>query len=233
MCPLDSSGLRDHYSVIQTLDNRFGVADEQALLKTYQDNWITTNDLDHIKALGMNYVRLPFWWANVETLDGKWRADAFDQMDWLVANAWKRGLYTLIDLHGVPGGQSTSQDTGQENQNQYWSSTACQSQTAAIWSKVAAHFRDNPAVLGYDLINEPIGAPTQAALWQAYDSLYHTVRAVDPAHIILMEGVAWNWSGRAAVKLAMGCPAATGKIWLDQCGLRNARLSRRRLVGGQ
>ena len=53
----------DNYSVIQTLDNRFGVATEQSLIKTYQNNWITTNDLDNIKALGMNYIRLPFWWG--------------------------------------------------------------------------------------------------------------------------------------------------------------------------
>jgi PAS domain S-box-containing protein len=194
MCPMDSSGFQDNYSVLQTLDHRFGVAAEQALLKTYQANWITTNDLDNIKALGMNYVRLPFWWANVETLDGTWRADAFDQLDWLVTNAWKRGLYTLIDLHGVPGGQSTSQDTGQENRNQYWSNPVLQNQTAEIWTRVAAHYRDNPAVMGYDLMNEPIGAPTQAALWAAYDRLYRTVRAVDPAHIVLMEG-AWHGTG--------------------------------------
>jgi len=45
MCPMDSSGLPDNYSVIQTLDSRFGMATEQSLLKTYQDNWITANDL--------------------------------------------------------------------------------------------------------------------------------------------------------------------------------------------
>src|SRR5579872_4870400 len=46
MCPLDSGSLPDTYSVMQTLDNRFGVATEQSLIKTYQQSWITTTDLD-------------------------------------------------------------------------------------------------------------------------------------------------------------------------------------------
>jgi endoglucanase len=200
MCPMDSSGLADNYSVIQTLDSRFGVAAEQSLIQTYQNTWITTNDLDNIKALGMNYIRLPFWWGDIQTLGGAWRPDAFAQMDWLVTNAWQRGIYVLIDFHGVPGGQSTSQDTGYENQNQYWTNVTDQLQTTLIWSNVAAHFNGNPAVLGYDLINEPVGAPSQAAIWTAYNSLYQTVRTVDPNHIIVMEGC-WSGTGTSGQQL--------------------------------
>lgn len=192
MTPMDSSGLADDYSVLQTLNSRFGVSVQESLIKTYQGAWITTNDLDNIKALGMNCVRMPFWWGNVQRLDGTWRADAFEKMDWLVTNAWQRGIYTVVDFHGVPGGQSTSDSTGQANLNQYWSSAAYQNQTLLIWSNVATHFSGNPAVAGYDLINEPYGAPGQTNIWYAYDSLYHAVRSVDPDHIIFMEGC---WSG--------------------------------------
>jgi aryl-phospho-beta-D-glucosidase BglC (GH1 family) len=194
MCPMDSSGLGDNYSVISELDSLYGVATEQSLIRTYQYNWITTSDLDKIRALGMNVVRMPFWWADVQTLAGAWRADAFDRMDWVVSNAWQRGIYTIIDFHGIPGGQSTSQDTGQQNQNAYWGSSSDQAQTAVIWSNVAAHFVGNPAVAGYDLANEPSGAPTQLALWYLYTNLYQVVRSVDPDHICLMEGT-WNGTG--------------------------------------
>jgi aryl-phospho-beta-D-glucosidase BglC (GH1 family) len=192
MTPMDSSGLTDNYSVLQTLNSRFGVTVQESLIKTYQGTWITTNDLNNIKALGMDCVRMPFWWGNVQRLDGTWRTDAFEKMDWLVTNAWQRGIYTVVDFHGVPGGQSTSDSTGQANLNQYWSSAADQNQTMLIWSNVAAHFSGNPAVAGYDLINEPYGAPGQTNIWYAYDSLYHAVRSADPDHIIFMEGC---WSG--------------------------------------
>jgi endoglucanase len=194
MSPMDSSGLPDDYSVISKLDSLYGVAEEQFLIRTYQYNWIVTNDLDNIRALGMNLIRVPFWWADVETLNGTWRADAFDRLDWVVSNAWQRGIYTVIDFHGVPGGQSTSQDTGQENQNAYWTSAADQAATAMIWSNVASHYVGNPAVAAYDLMNEPSGAPSQLALWYMYTNLYQVVRSVDPDHICLMEGT-WNGTG--------------------------------------
>lgn len=192
MTPMDSSGLADNYSVVQTLNTRFGVSTQEKLIKTYQEAWITTNDLDNIKALGMNCVRLPFWWGNVQRLDGTWRADAYEKMDWLVTNAWQRGIYTIIDFHGVPGGQSASDSTAQANQNQYWNNVAYQNQTLLIWSNVAAHFNGNPAVAGYDLINEPFGAPGQTNLWNAYHSLYQKIRSVDSDHMIFMEG---TWTG--------------------------------------
>lgn len=192
MCPLDTSGLPDNHAVLQTLNTRFGVATQEGLVRMYQQCWLTTNDLDQIKALGMNCVRLPFWWANVQRLDGTWRADAFAQMDWLVTNAWQRGIYTIIDFHGLPGGQSSSDSTGRANQNLYWTTPADQQQATMIWSNVAAHFNGNPAVAGYDLINEPFGAPSQTNIWNAYNRLYQTVRAVDPNHVIIMEGC---WSG--------------------------------------
>src|SRR5579883_3502717 len=63
MAPLDSGSLPDTYSVIQTLDSRFGVATEQSLIATYQQSWITTTDLDNIKNAGFNVVRVPVWWG--------------------------------------------------------------------------------------------------------------------------------------------------------------------------
>src|SRR6266478_3538834 len=195
MCPMDSSGLPDHYSAVRTLVNRFGTNTEESLIRTYQNTWIMTNDLDNIRALGMNLVRVPIMWTDLQRLDGTWRADAFDRLDWVVSNAWQRGIYTLLDLHGVPGGVSSSQSAGVANLNAYWTNAAYQAQTTLIWSNLAAHYVGNPAVAGYDLVNEPFGAPSQSAIWVMYNSLYQTVRAVDPDHIIMMEG---TWSGTAS-----------------------------------
>ena len=200
MCPLDSGSLPDTFSVITNLDNRFGVAMEQSLIRTYQTNWITTNDLNNITNAGYNCVRMPVWWGNffsiTNTTSSGWRADAFTVLDWLVTNCASRGIYVIIDMHGVVGGQSLSDSTGRQDQNMYWSSSLNQSQTAYMWAQIAAHYQGNPAVAGYDLINEPFGAPSTAAVWSAYTNLYTTIRAVDASHIIIAEGTFgnWNWS---------------------------------------
>jgi aryl-phospho-beta-D-glucosidase BglC (GH1 family) len=185
---------------MQKLDQRFGVETEQSLIKTYQRSWITTTDLDNIKAAGFNVVRAPIWWGQFYTLNDQspagWRADAFEILDWLVSACAARGIYVIIDMHGVVGGQSTSDDTGRSGQNQYWTNSNFQGQTAYIWWQIANHYKGNPTVAGYDLINEPIGTPTNDTVLNLYNELYQSIRSVDPSHMIIMEGTwgSWNWS---------------------------------------
>ena len=196
MTPADSSGLPDNYSIIKTLDNRFGVATEQSLIKTYQQSWITTADLDNIRAEGMNVIRVPVWWGNFQTLNGQSRPDAFTMLDWVVSEAAARGIYTIIDMHGVVGGQSTSQDTGRQNTNTYWSSSADQSATDQLMMDIAAHYNGNPNVAAYDLMNEPMSAPNNQAPVTAQNNLYNDVRSQDATHMCIFEGTfgSWNWS---------------------------------------
>jgi endoglucanase len=197
MCPADSGGLPDTYSIIAELDSRFGVAEEQTLIRDYQQAWITTADFANIKAAGFNAVRVPVWWGNFYPIanvsNSGWRSDAFTELDWVVNAAAAQGLYVIIDMHGVVGGQSTSDDTGQQNQNQYWTNGNDQGNTAYMWWEIANHYNGNTTVAGYDLINEPTGAPNNAAVINAYASLYTSVRSADPSHIIFIEGTWGNW----------------------------------------
>jgi endoglucanase len=197
MTPADSGGLPDTYSIIQELDSRFGVAEEQSLILTYQQSWITAQDLVNIKNAGFNAVRVPVWWGNFYPIanvsNSAWRSDAFTELDWLVNQCASLGIYVIIDMHGVVGGQSTSDDTGQQNQNQYWTNGNDQGNTAYMWWQIANHYNGNPTVAGYDLINEPDGAPSNTAVINAYASLYSSVRSADPNHMIFIEGTWGNW----------------------------------------
>jgi endoglucanase len=200
MTPMDSGQLVDHYSVLQTLNNRFGEATQQSLTRTYQQSWITTGDLDNIRAAGLNCVRVPVWWPNFYRLNDTnttgWRSDAFEMLDWVVAQAGARGLYVIIDMHGTVGQQSNADTTGRVNMNQYWSNGTYQGQTAYAWWQIANRYKGNGTVAMYDLINEPIGTPSSSALWTIYNNLYNSIRSADPGHIITMEGTygSWNWS---------------------------------------
>jgi endoglucanase len=200
MCPMTSDSEPDTYTVMKTLDNRFGVSTEQSLITSYQQHWITTTDLDNIQSLGFNLIRVPVWYGQFYNLNNisssGWRPDAFNELDWVVSNAAQRGIYTIIDMHGVVGGQSTSDDTGFAGQNQYWSNSNDQGNTAWMWWQIASHYNGNSNVAGYDLINEPVGAPSTTAAWTAFNDLYNSVRSADPNHMVIMEGTFgnWNWS---------------------------------------
>ncbi len=193
MCPMDSSGLKDALSARQALISRFKEPAADTLIAAFEDAWITEQDFDNIAALGMNVVRVPFWYPNLQKEDGTWRVNAFDRLDWVVSKAWERGIYTILDLHGAPGGQSKEQTTGAVRaQAELWGNDANRRGTLDIWQRVAQHFKGNPAVAGYDLLNEPSGAPDRNALWELYNRCYQTIRTADPEHIIFVEGC---WAG--------------------------------------
>lgn len=204
MCPVDSSKtLRDgnpghngyDFEVRRLLEKRFGreVADD--LVKTYEESWITTADLDRIQALGLNAVRLPFGYATLMHEDGTWRKDAFNRMDWCVREAGKRGIFTIIDFHAfLPA--SADQNGGAKG---YWANQAQMDETVRIWTRVASHYKNARNVAFYDLLNEPTNSaphgqpgPDKEKVCDLYDRLYHAIREVDPEHAIAMEGV-WDW----------------------------------------
>lgn len=172
------------------------------MISSYQSDWITTSDLQNIKNRGDNCVRVPVWWGDfyplsaLGTTSPSMRSDAFTKLDWIVNQCSSIGLYVVIDMHGVFGGQSTSQDCGQENSNAYWTNSNDQGNTALLWWEIANHYNGNGTVAGYDLINEPTGAPSTSAVWTAYNNLYNSVRSADSTHIIFMEGTfgSWDWS---------------------------------------
>ena len=204
MCPVDKSKtLRDDnpghngydFEVRKLLVSRFGAAVAEDLLNIYRDAWITIGDLDNIKAIGFNVVRLTFGYDTLLNDDGTWRADAFTRMDWLVKAAWERGLYTIVDYHAFlpPGADQDGSADG------YWSNEAQKAETVKIWKRVAEHYRGNPAVAMYDLLNEPINSqpkklspPKASVVCEMYDQLYKAIRGVDADHVIAMEGM-WDW----------------------------------------
>lgn len=199
-CPMDSSGLPDNGSVYDTLGKRFGAATRDSLLAVYQEAWFNETDLDNIRALGMNVVRIPFWYLNLQEEDGTWRADACKRLDWVIDKAWARGLYSILDFHGVPGGQGEGESTGRVRKKKingiepdFWNNETNIARVIEIWTRMAQRYKGNPAVAAYDLLNEPMGAPSRDALWTMYDRLYRAIRAVDPDHIISVEAC---WGGQ-------------------------------------
>ena len=75
----------------------------------------------------------------------------------------------ILDLHGAPGRQSGDHHTGEAGVNRLFSDAAPVKQTAAVWAKIAARYRDHAEVAGYDLLNEPMGAPNSATLYVVMD----------------------------------------------------------------
>ena len=177
--------MEDDFSVRNSLYDRFGITQSDALLDSFQNSWITADDLDKIKNMGMNMVRVPFYWMEVMNNDGTIKANGFNQLDWVIAQCKSRGMYVILDLHGAPGGINGFITSGQASANNYWSDATSQQMTINLWKAIAQRYKTNPAVAAYDLLNEPLSSnQTLYPISNFYNSLYQQVRVIDPDHII-------------------------------------------------
>jgi len=187
MCPTIA---RDTKTIRDTLAARFGAEKRDELIDAYRDAYWTEQDFDNCAALGMTCLRLPFIYWDVADEEGDILPRGFQRLDWFVQNCAQRGMYVILDLHGAYGSQSGKHHSGQVNDGrQLYYNEENRARTIKLWEGIAAHYRGNPAVAGYDLLNEPENDTehTGKMQWDYYDELYRAARAADPDHIIFIE----------------------------------------------
>ena len=208
----NSTNVNAQIDIINVLTNRFGSDTARNMINTYRDNYWVESDFDKIASMGMNCIRLPLWYRDFVDANNNWYSDAFSYVDWFVNQASERGIYVIIDMHGAYGSQNGSDHSGVDGGNAkeaaskfFFGSEAADNQEKfyRMWEKIAEHFKGNPAVAGYDLLNEPYCTYRYSSsysedylhslLWGIYDNAYKRIRAVDPDHLIIMEATWDEW----------------------------------------
>jgi len=159
----------------------------------YREGYITREDIALIHRAGFNTMRVPLHYALLESDD----AEGFKLLDQLLAWSRAENLYVVLDLHAAPGGQTGTNIDDSGGYPWLYQSPQEQQQLIAIWRRIAARYRDNPTVLGYDLLNEPIPHyPALAHLNPSLEPLYKTlsaeIRKVDAHHILFLGGAQWD-----------------------------------------
>lgn len=181
------NGVTDQCTLENKLTERFGYAEKERLIKLFRDSWMTERDWDQLQAFGFNIVRLPILWSVIEDEKNPktLRADAWQYLDWAIAEGKKRGIYVILDLHGAQGGQTPNDHTGCAGQNKYWTSTEYQDRAKWLWEQIATKYKDEPAVAAYDPLNEPWGSTAEDMATRVTE-LYDTIRKIDAKHIVML-----------------------------------------------
>ena len=181
----------------------------RSLFSTTQASYFTTNDLDKIKALGYNCIRLPFFYYLLEDDEQpyQYKAAGWEKLDWTVGECSKRRLWCILDMHGTPGGVNPWHSCGVSEpfRNRLWGSEYNKDRTEKMWAAISARYATNSAIAGYDLFNEPIppvaNSTSKLYMRDAFSNdiipmlarLHRAVRSNDAAHILFMEGnIMWT-----------------------------------------
>ncbi|KAL4747007.1 hypothetical protein BDW72DRAFT_209930 [Aspergillus terricola var. indicus] len=167
------------------------------------DRWLyhffTEKDAKFLRSLGLNCLRLPFNHRHLEDdMNPRiLKTGGFKHIDRVVKLCAEHEIYTVLDLHTVPGAQN--QDWHSDNPTNYaafWDYKDHQDRAIWLWEKIAERYKDNEWVAGYNPINEPAD-PSRTLLAPFYTRLEKAIRAIDPAHILFLDGntYAMEWEG--------------------------------------
>ena len=185
-----------------TLARELGAGKAAFFFDRLLDHFFTEEDVAYIKSLGATVVRLPLNYRHFERDDRpfEYLESGFLRLDRAVEWCTKHGLYVILDLHAVQGWQNTDWHSDNASRHSYfWEHVLFQERFDRLWQEIATRYRGNPTIAGYNLMNEPVSntpygrfSASYTSNWENLNRIYRrsvdAVRAVDPHHIIFLEG---------------------------------------------
>jgi len=185
---------------IQTVINELVGEDEgRRFWKAYRQNYITREDIRFIKQSGFNSVRVPFSYRLFvsDTAPEKLEGEGYRLLDDVVTWCKRENLYVILDMHAAPGGQTGDNIDDSWGYPFLYENAESQDLLINIWRQLAARYRNEPAVIGYDLLNEPIAhyfdvVKLNPKLEPLYRRIVAGIRQVDRNHVIFLGGAQWD-----------------------------------------
>jgi endoglucanase len=139
---------------------------------------------------GLNCVRIPVNYRHLEADARPFEIieDGFRHLDRAIEAGAAHGVYSIIDLHALPGSQNQHWHSDNPTHRAlFWEHRHFQDRVVGIWQAIADRYKGNERVAGYNLMNEPADE-TRAVVGPFYERLSSAIREIDPEHILLFDG---------------------------------------------
>jgi endoglucanase len=135
---------------------------------------------DLVKEGGFNTIRLPTRWSAHAAAEAPYTLDAkfFERVDWAIANAMQRGLNIVVNMHHYDE-LMVQPDAHRER-------------FIALWRQIAERYKDQPAGVLFELMNEPHDSLTPGTWNRLAAETLAVVRASNPTRNVVIGGGDWN-----------------------------------------
>ncbi len=153
-------------------------------------NFFAEADAAFLGRSGFNVARIPVNYKHLQSDErpSEVIAAGLARLDRAIGLLAAQGIYSIIDLHTVPGAQNHHWHSDNPTHvPAFWSQRQFQDRVVQLWQAIANRYRDEPAVAGYNLLNEPADE-TRAVIGPFYERLSAAIREIDPAHIHFLDG---------------------------------------------
>jgi hypothetical protein len=165
----------------------------RAFWQSWRDTYITQADVHLLHQAGFNCVRVPFHYKFFQADD----SEGFRLLDRLVQWARAENILLILDMHAAPGGQTGSNIDDSDGFPWLFKDASAQQQYLDTWQRTARHYRNEPTVMGYDLLNEPLPnypavSPMNSLLEPLYKRVAAVIRKQDTHHVLILEAAHWD-----------------------------------------
>jgi len=185
---------------------------------------VSEEDFQFMASIGFNFVRLTRFWHALEPQQGDMDEAYLERTRQLLYWCHEYGMHVVLDMHqdiysyvftgrGMP--EWVVRDDGHPFQpiepwwlnnvqpavtaswDHYWRDDDIQQSYTDLLLEYVRRFKDHPAVIGYDLINEPyqgsaaVSEFERTTLTHTYQKWVEAVRAEDSENWIFYEPVSW------------------------------------------
>lgn len=141
-------------------------------------------DFQRLKDMHMNAVR---FYLNYKTFESDnapytYKQTGWDWIDQNVEWAKKHGIYLILNMHYPQGGYQSA-GTG----DMLWTFVESQNRLTALWKAIAKKYKDEPTIIGYGLVNEPVPTSSLEIWTNLAQHITNQIREEDKNHIIFVE----------------------------------------------
>ncbi len=153
-------------------------------------NFFGDEDAAFLSSIGVNSVRIPLNYRHLEDDADPFvvKEEGFRHLDRAIAACAAKGIFSIIDLHAVPGSQNHHWHSDNATHRAlFWEQRQFQDRAVHLWEAIADHYKDHVWVAGYNLLNEPADE-SRKAIGPFYARLVNAVRGVDPHHVLFVDG---------------------------------------------
>lgn len=163
--------------------------------EAYEEQYFQDADAAWLQARHYNLLRVPLSQNRLEDPNhpGMYDTAALARLDRLIERCARHGIWVLLDLHAVTGGQARENYAdATSGEPLFWRQADLRERATRLWEALALRYRDNSSVAGYDLINEPQTEGHTPLLTQWLHTTLQRVRAIDRRHVVWLSGDEWG-----------------------------------------
>jgi aryl-phospho-beta-D-glucosidase BglC (GH1 family) len=147
-----------HTQMRSAMSTVLGKQNAEAFWDEYESVYYTDRDAAFLEKKGFNVMRVPLNENRIEDPNqpGHYDETALRRLDDVVRINKAHGIYVILDLHAVMGGQSREVYADSISSiPEFWRYADFRKRATALWVALAKRYKNEPGVAGFDLMNEP------------------------------------------------------------------------------